>query len=168
MNAHDALTGLYNRAYFEEEMARFQSSRQFPTSVVMADVDNLKHVNDRYGHAQGDEFLRRAAQVFKAAFRAEDVVARIGGDEFAALLPSTNNADAEDIVQRVRTHQAALNATCVGPRLSLSLGSATARKGESLIEALKQADERMYREKAHSLATRSSKNNNAVVERGNS
>ncbi len=128
----------------------------------------MKQVNDRYGHAQGDEFLRRAAQVFKAAFRAEDVVARIGGDEFAALLPSTNNANAKDIVQRVRTHQAALNATCVGPRLSLSLGSATARKGEPLIEALKPADERMYREKAHSLATRSSKNNNAVVERGNS
>ncbi len=124
-------------------------------------------MNDRYGHAQGDEFLRRAAQVFKAAFRAEDVVARIGGDEFAPLLPSTNNADAEDIVLRVRTQQAALNATGVEPRLSLSLGSATARKGESLIQALKPADERMYREKAHRLATRRSKNNNAVVERGN-
>lgn len=163
LNAHDALTGLYNRAYFDEEMARFQSGRQFPISVVMADVDNLKQVNDRSGHAQGDEFLRRAAQVFKAAFRTEDVVARIGGDEFAALLPGSNIPHAEEIVQRVRTNQAALNATGLEPPLSLSLGSATARKGDPLVKALKQADERMYREKGQNPSARHSENNHAIL-----
>ena len=76
---HDALTGLYNYAHFESELSRLESSRQYPVSVVIADVDNMKPVNDSQGHAAGDELLRCAATVLASGFRTGDTVARIGG-----------------------------------------------------------------------------------------
>jgi diguanylate cyclase (GGDEF)-like protein len=147
VSSHDALTGLYNRAFFEEERARIERGRQFPISVVMADVDDLKVTNDRDGHAAGDELLRRTAQVLNASFRAEDLVARIGGDEFVALLPHADAAAVEAALTRVRNILYDHNASHGGMRLSLSLGASTAEKGASLTEALKQADARMYQEK---------------------
>lgn len=144
---HDSLTSLYNRAYFEEELARLQQGRQFPISMIMADVDGLKMVNDTLGHPAGDTLLRRAAQVLKNSFRAEDVVARVGGDEFIALMPTTDNTTAEQIAMRIYKRLEAHNTENNEIPLSMSLGVATAEKGERLANALQQADERMYREK---------------------
>ncbi len=164
VSTHDALTGLYNRAFFEEELARLERGRQFPVSVVMADLDGLKAANDGLGHAAGDGLLRQAAQLFRSVFRAEDVVARLGGDEFAALLPQIDAAALEAVLERLRQSLAAYSATRDGPALStsatlsvnsaegpalrLSVGGATVEKGERLAAALKQADERMYRNKS--------------------
>jgi diguanylate cyclase (GGDEF)-like protein/PAS domain S-box-containing protein len=148
LSLHDALTGLYNRAYFEEEMARLERGRQTSVSVIMADLDGLKEINDSRGHAAGDELLREAVAVLTAVFRAEDVIARIGGDEFAALLPGAEAAAAQQAVERIRNHLAQYNSSHPGPPLSLSLGAATAEGGQSLADALKRADEGMYREKA--------------------
>ncbi|MBI3941448.1 MAG: PAS domain S-box protein [Chloroflexi bacterium] len=143
---HDSLTNLFNRAYFEEEMTRLQQGRQYPISIIMADVDGLKRVNDTLGHPAGDTLLRRAAQVLKNSFRAEDVVARVGGDEFIALMPNTDNTTAEQIAVRIHKRLVAHNEASEVP-LSMSLGIATIEKGEKLDDGLKQADERMYREK---------------------
>jgi diguanylate cyclase (GGDEF)-like protein len=146
MSSHDILTGLYNRAYFEQELMRLNRSRLFPVSIVMADVDDLKVVNDSYGHAAGDKLLVRAARLFREAFRAEDVVARVGGDEFAVLLPNADEAAALESVQRIRksmTAEQGANRTVVG----LSLGTATARDSRQLFAALAQADQRMYQDK---------------------
>ncbi|ABQ27615.1 diguanylate cyclase domain-containing protein [Geotalea uraniireducens] len=147
LSTHDNLTGLYNRAYFDAELGRLAGGREFPISVVMADVDGLKEVNDRHGHAVGDRLLQEAAKVLLAAFRSDDVVARIGGDEFAVLLPGADSAMVKDILKRVESCQAGVNRANSVFRLSLSLGTATAETGESLGEVLKLADERMYREK---------------------
>jgi len=119
LSTHDALTGLYNRGFFDEEMARLERGRQFPISVVMADVDHLKEVNDHQGHAVGDVILKRAAQIINTAFRAEDVVARIGGDEFAVILPNTNAASVENVLLRVRNNLKKYNAAQTGAPLSL-------------------------------------------------
>lgn len=148
LSTHDALTGLYNRAFFEEELARLERGRQFPVSVVMADLDGLKAANDSLGHAAGDEMLRQAAQLFKSAFRAEDVAARIGGDEFAALLPLTDAAAREVVIERLRKKIEAYSAARDGPAPSLSLGGATVDKGGRLAQALKEADGRMYQNKS--------------------
>ncbi len=148
-STHDALTTLYNRAFFEEELERFEKGRSFPFSIVAVDVDDLKKTNDTLGHSVGDELLRRTARVLQAAFRGEDVIARIGGDEFAVLLPDTNELAAGDMLARVRLtlHQHNL-ATPTQPALSLSLGIATGEKHASLTEILRQADQRMYLDKA--------------------
>jgi diguanylate cyclase (GGDEF)-like protein len=147
LSTHDMLTGLFSRGYFEEEMARLEHSRQFPVSVIMADVDQMKETNDREGHAAGDTLLKRFAQVLTAAFRAEDVVARIGGDEFCVLLPNTNEKAAQMALNRVRRILKEHNSKYSGAALQVSLGVSTAEKFIPLTEVLKHADRNMYTEK---------------------
>ncbi len=147
VSTHDILTGLYNRAYFEEEMERLGGGRQYPITIVMADLNQLKVTNDRAGHAAGDDLLRRAAKLLREALRSEDIVARIGGDEFTALLPETDAAAAQRIVRRIRRHITAHNAGHAGLPVDLALGCATAKRGEKLFDALKRADMDMYRDK---------------------
>ena len=147
LGTHDVLTGLYNRAYFEEELARLGRGRQFPVSLIVADLDGLKTVNDSRGHPEGDRLLRRAAEVLQASVRAEDIVTRIGGDEFALLLPSANAAAAEQAIARIASLIELNNKYYSMPTLSLSLGAATGEQGSSLAEVLRRADDRMYVEK---------------------
>jgi diguanylate cyclase (GGDEF)-like protein len=144
---HDALTGIYNRAFFEAELARLEHGRQFPVSVVIADVDELKIVNDKLGHAVGDEILRQTANVLCSAFRADDMLARIGGDEFAVLLPATDSTTAEKIVSRIKKQLVKHNNELPDLQIQLSLGTATANK-KNLTKAFAIADKRMYAEKA--------------------
>jgi diguanylate cyclase (GGDEF)-like protein/PAS domain S-box-containing protein len=146
--AHDILTGLHNRAYFEEELTRLADSRRYPVGVIMVDVDGLKLVNDLLGHAAGDEVLRQVATLIKESFRAEDVVARIGGDEFAVLLPESDENITDAAVQRMRERLDEYNRSNDRMPIRLSIGFATAEKGASILGALKQADARMYRDKA--------------------
>jgi diguanylate cyclase (GGDEF)-like protein len=148
LSSHDMLTGLYNRAFFDEELERLARGRHFPVSIIMADLDGLKVINDGRGHEAGDRLLKRAAEVFHAAFRAEDVVARIGGDEFAVLLPEADADAVAEAVQRVRDMERDANAANREFALSISLGAATAEKAEDLADALKLGDARMYREKS--------------------
>jgi diguanylate cyclase (GGDEF)-like protein/PAS domain S-box-containing protein len=140
---HDILTGLYNRAFFDEEMERLGHSRMFPISIVMADVNGLKAVNDTQGHEAGDALLRMAGRIILGAFRAEDIVARIGGDEFAVLLPSAAKNVAEEAVKRIMS-----SPEIVKGLVSIAFGIATAENKDQLAEALKRSDERMYRDKS--------------------
>lgn len=147
LSTHDILTGIYNRAYFDEELERLKKGRKFPVSIVMADVDRLKETNDQLGHAAGDELLRHAAEVFKGAFRREDVAARIGGDEFAALLPNTDETALIEAMERLQQQLLLSNQDHPALTLSLSIGAATAHCGDDLMTAWRIADQRMYREK---------------------
>ena len=120
------------------------NSRQYPLGMVVADVDGLKNINDNFGHAEGDQIIKRAAMALKNSFRGEDVVARIGGDEFAVILQNADEASVKEAIKRVLAFQAESNREQPGHALSISLGSATAESSEQLHSALKQADSRMY------------------------
>lgn len=144
---HDSMTGLYNRNFLDEEVDRLNTSRQLPISIVMADLNGLKIVNDLMGHAEGDEIIRMSADVLRNATRTEDIVARVGGDEFLIFLPNTDAEGAEHIVQRI---QAACNRrmTKLG-KLSMALGHYTKYDAfENIRLCITKADEDMYAKKS--------------------
>jgi diguanylate cyclase (GGDEF)-like protein len=99
---HDKLTGIYNRLYFEEELSRLNTRRQFPLSIIIGDVNGLKLINDAYGHDKGDEVLKNIAVLLKKNLRHEDILSRWGGDEFAIILPKTDKANVVKIIDRIK------------------------------------------------------------------
>jgi|GEM_PF-2042966 diguanylate cyclase (GGDEF)-like protein/PAS domain S-box-containing protein len=145
---HDPLTGLYNRAYFEEEMRRLDTDRHYPMSFVVCNVDELKLINDTLGHDKGDELLRIAAATIKKPFCISDVVARIGGDEFAVVLPKTDEQTAREVCERIEKAVEEYNRTKSGLPLSLSVGFATGTEPSQGIQAVyKRAGDNMYESK---------------------
>lgn len=145
LNTHDAMTGLFNRSFFDAELERLMESRRYPVSVIIADVDNLKEINDTLGHAAGDQIIKHTAKVLRHAVRPEDVVARLGGDEFAILLPQTISAD--EVLLRIRQNREIIYFEDAALALRLSIGAATATDNSQLMDAIQRADSYMYKDK---------------------
>ena len=108
LSFYDVLTGLYNRAYFEDEISRLENSRQFPITFINIKIEDLKSINDRHGIDTGNNLLRQTAKILKI-FRAEDIVARISGDRFAALLPLSDKSIGENVLVRLKETLASHN-----------------------------------------------------------
>ena len=146
LSFHDKLTGLYNRAYFEEELVKLDSNRNLPLSIVMGDVNNLKMINDTFGHQHGDHLLSRIAEVLKSCFRRSDVISRWGGDEFSAILPYTTRETGIGIINRIKKECQRRSALTLP--LSISFGIATKENSSENINAIvSEAESRMYRYK---------------------
>jgi diguanylate cyclase (GGDEF)-like protein/PAS domain S-box-containing protein len=146
LSFHDVLTGHYNRAYFEEEMVRHEHGRLFPISIVVVTVDNLISVNASYGIEAGNELLKRTAQVLKV-FRSEDIVARVGGNKFAAILPLSDEIIGENAISRLRIALSDQSKEHRDPPLVMSFGVATGQKGCNLFDILKQAEACLQKDK---------------------
>jgi diguanylate cyclase (GGDEF)-like protein len=152
----DELTGLQNRRGFLRKGTRLLESaaRNLRGALLIyVDVDNLKHVNDSWGHEAGDDLLRRAAQVLRDASGDHTVIGRLGGDEFAVLDESTDSGRSHHMLRRIQNAVEASNASAILPLLSLSIGCVEfyPRKPVSIMTLLAQADRAMYREKARPL-----------------
>ncbi|MFP4020777.1 MAG: diguanylate cyclase, partial [Halanaerobium sp.] len=156
LSYYDSLTGLYNRRFFEAELKRLDSKRQLPISIIMADLNGLKIINDSYGHKKGDQMLQKAAEILENSLRKEDILARQGGDEFVILLPQTDQQACNRIMQRIKS-QTGIRDDIDLP-LSVALGQATKVSPEENIEEIvKKADNQMYENKLSE--SRSSKSN---------
>lgn len=146
LSYHDSLTGLYNRRFFEEELERLDVERNLPISIIMGDANGLKLTNDVFGHAAGDMLLQKAAEAMKNGCRADDIIARWGGDEFIILLPKIKKEDAEEIAKRIKElflkeHTKAFNC-------SISLGCDTKNlASEDILETIENAEDKMYTQK---------------------
>lgn len=141
----DELTQLYNRRGWERLLvAEEERSRRHGhcSAVYMTDLDGLKHINDTYGHAEGDELIKQAAQTLKQVLRSEDILARLGGDEFAILTVEVNQQQAERLFARI---EKALQ----DAQVPASIGYALRDPATSLQQALIQADQHMYFNKRH-------------------
>ncbi|MGE5380019.1 MAG: HD domain-containing phosphohydrolase, partial [Methylocystaceae bacterium] len=161
LSVHDPLTGLYNRTYFETEMERLDGGRYDPVGIVVCDLDGLKLVNDTLGHEAGDRLLISTAAVLKQCFRQSDVVSRVGGDEFAILLPGSQHDQLEMLVNRIYEGVAYYNFDNPDLPLSLSVGMAVrGSRTVSMRDAYKEADNEMYRVKLN----RSKSARSAVVQ----
>ena len=145
---HDFLTDLYNRTYFEEEKNRLDTKRQLPISIIMGDINGLKLINDGFGHSKGDEVLIGIAKILKSCCREEDIVSRIGGDEFGILLPKTDSQSAHLVCSRISDacKEYALNESSIYP--SISVGHATKNiEAETMDNIFIAAEEAMSKQK---------------------
>jgi diguanylate cyclase (GGDEF)-like protein len=148
---HDRVTGLYNRVYFEEELRRLDDNHQIPVGIIVCDIDGLKLVNDTLGHQAGDELLFNAGNIIRSCFDAGEVVSRIGGDEFAVILPDKDLDAAEQDCHSIRAKLDQYRDTNIPTPLSISVGMSVRTSPEQrMSDVFKAADNNMYREKLHS------------------
>jgi len=146
LNFHDDLTGLYNRRFFEEELLRLDKSRNLPMSIIMGDINGLKLINDSFGHKTGDELLKVSANSIKNACREDEIVARIGGDEFAIILPKSSATQVEGVIGRIKS--SLLNLKISGIDVSIAFGFGTKNLIEQdILLTVKEAEDYMYRNK---------------------
>jgi diguanylate cyclase (GGDEF)-like protein/PAS domain S-box-containing protein len=128
LSMHDSITGLHNRTYFEEQMRRIEADQTAPVGIIICDVDGLKIVNDTLGHSTGDRLLVQAAHLIKKCFREDDIVARVGGDEFAVLLPHTPHKMVMNGYLRIRQAIVDYNSDNSDLLLKMSVGFAATDK----------------------------------------
>lgn len=160
---HDSLTGLYNRRFFEEELKRLDTVRNYPLTLILGDVNGMKLHNDTFGHQAGDRLLKKMAEMIKKGCRDDEIVARIGGDEFAIVLPSTNLKEAEQIVNRLQKLISTEKINDI--QLSISFGWACKEKiTETLEETFKQAENMMYKHKLYSYPSIRMESLNSILE----
>ena len=144
LSYHDGLTGVHNRRYFQEQINKMERLQKDNLSVIVADINNLKYINDSFGHSKGDEYIKKAAKILSSELRKNDIIARIGGDEFAILLPESSSQDCRKIIRRFKKKIAKQN----HQYFSIAFGFASDRSNFDDLELMiSKADKKMYNSK---------------------
>lgn len=142
----DSLTGIYNRACFEEKKEELNRKEYLPIGVIMGDVNGLKVINDTFGHLEGDRLLKSMTDVLKKVTSKEDYIFRWGGDEFVILIPNCNERKCEDTISSIMKECKAANFNLID--MSISIGASIKETlEESIYDNLKEAEEKLYRQK---------------------
>ncbi|MDD3776906.1 MAG: diguanylate cyclase [Actinomycetota bacterium] len=146
ISQHDSLTGLYNRAFFEQQLKENDHEGNLPLTIIFGDINGLKLTNDIFGHEAGDKLLKKSTEILKNACRDQDIVARMGGDEFAILLTNTDGKEAEKIISRIKNEFNKERTYAV--RGSISIGYETKTGAHQDIDSIvKDAEVKMYNQK---------------------
>lgn len=163
MSFHDELTTLYNRRFFNEELKRYDNPRNYPLTIVMADLNGLKLINDAFGHQIGDEYICEAARIFKQSTRGNDVLARWGGDEFTIILPNAPAKAAKALISRI---QNTINASSYKyGDISVAFGySSKTDKTQDIKNVFKDAEEMMYYNKNQVVSSVRSATINTILQ----
>jgi diguanylate cyclase (GGDEF)-like protein len=143
---HDKLTGLYNRTYFEEALTSLDNEASMPLGLIMGDCNGLKMVNDVFGHEAGDKLLNSIAEMFKSICGDDDIVARVGGDEFAIILPRTSSEKANFIISSIKKMCSDGIVDSVSPSIALGYAIKT-NMNKDINTVYKLAEDRLYNNK---------------------
>ncbi len=147
LGKHDVLTKLYNRSFYVDELNRLERTGPATVTVVIIDVNDLKAANDQFGHAVGDELLRRAGEVLNKLVEKPSHAARIGGDEFVILMPGREPRDGQAMIANIEKLLELNNQFYPGLALTFAMGAATSQPGERLERVVRRADAAMYEAK---------------------
>lgn len=162
LSYHDQLTGLYNRRFFEKELAQLDTENNLPLTLVMADVNGLKLVNDSFGHFAGDELLKKVAEIMKSGCPNNCTIARLAGDEFVIILPKTDTLSTERIIKNIK--DLALKENVSSVEISISFGFETKKSiEENISDILKKAEDHMYKKKLFESPSMRGKTINTII-----
>lgn len=154
LGKHDILTKLHNRAFYTDELNRLERKSLRPVSAIVIDLNGLKEANDQRGHDAGDALLRRFGEVLNSVVKAPHHATRIGGDEFAVLMPGADRQAAQGMVDTINEILKINNQFYSDALLSVSIGTATSEPGESMEALMKRADDLMYENKRTHYASK--------------
>ncbi len=146
---HDALTNLYNRAFFEEQLNLMFEERDSQVGIIVLDIDGLKYVNDTLGHQEGDKLITNVAKILNKTFRPSDIVSRIGGDEFSVLLRNIDEEKITKILERLKEKINEYNQNKKSTKypMNISFGFAIRDNGRSPVQIFKKADDMLFNKK---------------------
>jgi diguanylate cyclase (GGDEF)-like protein len=146
LSSHDQLTKLYNRHYFVNAIERLEKSNSYPIAIISADIDGLKKVNDSYGHKVGDEYIKTCSMILEESTIKGSLIARVGGDEFAIVLPNSDLKNGNEVVANIKRKVKEYDSNIYD--VGISLGIAIAENNSvSLEEIYNKADKKMYEDK---------------------
>lgn len=162
LSVHDQLTDLYNRKYYEQELARLDQEENLPFSILVANINGIKLVNDSFGYACGDNIIKAVAEILMKAIRKKDVVFRLAGDEFIILAPTTDEVTIEKMMDHIK--DIAVHTKVEQVEVSVSLGYAVKDQYDDPIsETIKKAEDRMYRKKLYDSPNMRGKTINTII-----
>ncbi|WP_297420973.1 HD domain-containing phosphohydrolase [Clostridium sp.] len=162
LSYNDELTGVKNRRFYEEELNRLNSKENLPFTIVLGDLNGLKLINDSFGHAVGDDLIKKVAEIIKKGCRSQDIIARIDGDEFVILLSNTEASETEQIIKKI--NHIAKQEKVQNIDISISFGYETKRNmNEDIKEVFKKAEDYMYKRKLFESSCMRGKTVNTIM-----